>query len=403
MERRLQKARNFTAGDRKVEEPEKIIKNIEFKIHKFTSRVKPTDVRNIVIFPMFSEFGCETLSVVYCLPKMLRQYFAGKYSIVMGWHGREYFYKHLVDEFWEIPEDCMWLREYCRAFHHVSRNLKRTEKEAAKYGTVVDVGHIGNIAVFPTLDKCPHDGCNGAPVFPFGENQRCAKCLTVFPGVGLFNRMEEAKAEAVWLPKPREEKIERAKKYLPSNAVGITARHRKTWGRNLDPIFYERLVYLLEDMGYNPVWMGEKVTSLPCPFKRLVDYSSTEDANDLETSLALVSQMKFTIQFWTASSRLAALMGTPYILFESPDQIWGVGQEGLRLNLITRGERKLVICHYKNVYNDNTAALKLAETSIRDIENNNFEDIIGMVENREYVQRWKDSQRSRVGEDLCKI
>jgi hypothetical protein len=115
----------------------------------------------------------------------------------------------------------MWLREYCRAFHHVSRNLKRAEKEAAKYGTVVDVGHIGNIAVFPKLEQCPYERCNGAPVLPFGENQKCTKCLTTFPGIGLFNRIEEAKSEAVWLPKPVEDKIERAKKYLPPNAVGV--------------------------------------------------------------------------------------------------------------------------------------------------------------------------------------
>lgn len=392
---RLCKANNFSAGDRSLSENEKTITDFKFKIHKFSSRNKPKDKRNIVIFPLFSEFGCETLSVVYCLPQVLQKHFIGKYSIVLGWFGRKYFYQHLVDEFWEVPEEHMWLREYCRAFHHVSKNLKRIEKDANKYGQVIDVSHIGNVAVFPNLDQCPD--CGGK--ITKSTTQICEKCKKSFAAPGLFTDIFEAKKTASWLPSPNKEKINFAKNNLPSNAVGITARHRKTWGRNLEPIFYERLIFLLEDLGYNPVWLGEKITSLPCPFKRIPDFSGMED---LETLLALVSEMKFTIQFWTASSRLAAMMGIPYIIFESPDQIWGGGQEGMRLNLITRGHRKLVVSHYKSVNENNTAALKLVHEAIEEIENNNYEDIIGLVENKDYVKHWKSEHSVRIGEkDGC--
>jgi hypothetical protein len=395
---RVRKANNFTAGDSKVTDSEKYINEIKFKIHKFTPRKRPTDTRNVVIFPMFSEFGCETLASVYCLPLMMQKYFVGKYSIVMGWAGRSYFYKHLVDEFWELPEEHMWLREYCRAFHHVSRNLKRAEKQASDFGTVLDISYVGNVMVFPILQKCINEKCGGDIILIDGNYQMCSKCKNKFAEPGLFNDIAKAKKLAVWLPPPSAEKMTIAKKYLPPNAVGITARHRKTWGRNLDPIFYERLIYLLEDMGYNPVWIGEKVTSLPCPFKRIVDFSSTEDANDLETTLALVSQLKFTVQLWTASSRLAAMMGVPYIIVESPDQIWGKGQEGMRLNLITRGNRKLIVSHYKNVYEDNTATLKIIERAIIQMQQGNYEDVIGLVENKDCIRHLRATNGEKVGD-----
>jgi len=308
----------------------------------------------------------------------------GKYSVVMGWHGREYLYRHLVDEFWEIPEEYMWLREYCRAFHHVSRNLARTEKDARKFGHVIDVAHIGNVAVFPSLKECPH--CQ-KPVTVIDQRQVCSGCKTPFPMPGVFHSMD--KSLACWLPQPSKEKVEYVKKYLPINAVGITARNRKTYGRNLDSLFYERLIFLLEDMGYRPVGLGEKVASLPCPFARLTDFSITEDAHDLEMTLALVSQMKFTVQFWTASSRLAALVGTPYVLFESPDQVWGGGQEGLRMDLLTRGERKLVAAHYQSVYEDMTGGLRLVYEAVREMECGNYNDMVGLVENENEVRKMK--------------
>ncbi len=398
---KLCKAHAFTAGDRKPEDREPVAVNIGFKIHKFTRRNKPTDPRNVVIFPIFAEFGCETLGVVYCLPKML-SHFPGKYTIVIGWSGREYFYRHLVDEYWEMSEEFMWLREYSRAFHNVSVNLRRLEKEASKLGKVVTAVHLGNVAVFPDMNECVHAVCNKAPVVKTPRGfQACTNCKTVFPEIGLFARLPQAKEEALWLPEPSVAKMERAKLYLPDNAVGVTARRRKTWGRNLDEAFYERLINMLRDRGYNPVWIGEKATTMPCPFRDIVDYSSSEDAKDLETTLALVKQLKFTVQFWTASTRLAGIMGTPYIIFESPEQIWGAGQEGMRLNLLTRGHRKMVICHYKKVCEEPERAISLVGDAVTGIEVGDYEDIIGLVENKDFIKSMKSGAASKLGE-TCK-
>lgn len=102
---------------------------VQFTIYKFNNRPKPVKKDRIVIISCFSEFGCETLGCMYCIPRLLRQH-PGKYVIVMGWYGREYLYRHLVDEFWEIDESFMWLREYTRAFHHVSDNLKKTRRSS---------------------------------------------------------------------------------------------------------------------------------------------------------------------------------------------------------------------------------------------------------------------------------
>jgi hypothetical protein len=185
------------------------------------------------------------------------------------------------------------------------------------------------------------------------------------------------------IPKPSEEKMEEAKKYLGKNPVGVIARNRTTYGRNLQPDFYIRLIHLLQDLGYSPIWLGEKQSTLPCPIPGIVDMTRKEEAKDLELTLAIVSQLKFTVQFWTASTRLAALMGTPYILFESPDQLFGSGQESYRLSLVTNGKAKIVLAHFLNVYNDNECGLRLAEKAIREIWKENWDVMVGAMDSPE--------------------
>jgi len=190
------------------------------------------------------------------------------------------------------------------------------------------------------------------------------------------------------------------KKYLANdNNVAIFARARKCYGRNLQPDFYERLIFLLRSKGYNPIWMGEKVSTLPCPVSDVVDFSRMEESKDLESTFAIIKQCKFTVQFWTASSRLAGLMGVPYLLFESPDQIWGGGQEGIRRNLCDFGPRKLSINHYLNVYQDNTKGLDVVKKNIEEMESNNWEDHIGLVEDQ-VVREMKQKNKNRIG-DIC--
>lgn len=389
----------YAPGSRVKDKVEEIIPEITFTVHKFTNRPKPNQ-KNTLIFPIFSEFGSETLVPLYCLPKLLRHRCRGRYSIVVGWYGRAYLYKHLVDEFWEIKPEFQHLREYCRAFHHDSRNLKKLEKELKDYGKVVPLGDISNLAVYPRIDDCParinQYKCKGEMI-PQEDGQLCTKCGAKYPPIGLFDNVKENKKNAVWVPLPSPEKMELAKKYLPERAVGVVARGRKCYGRNLDESFYKRLIGLLEDLNYNPIWLGEAATTIPCPAPHIFDFSRTEDARDLELTLAITSQLQFTVQFWTASTRLAGLVGTPFLLFESPDQIWGQGQEGFRLNLCSQGPIKLVAAHYLNVVENQDTALEIIKRAILEMQINNYGIIIGQVNDEEEVKKQILENNRRVG------
>ena len=188
---------------------------------------------------------------------------------------------------------------------------------------------------------------------------------------------------------------------MGENPVGIFARDRKTYGRNLQPEFYVKLIKLLEDRGYAPIWLGEEQTTLACPMDHITDMSRMEESQYLELTLAIVSQLKFTTQFWTASTRLAAIMGTPYLIFESPEQIFGRGQEGFRLNLATFADnRKMCLSHYLNVFNDNDAAIDLVGKCVGEMEDGNYEDVIGMIDNKEVTAQMREQNLRRIGAKL---
>jgi hypothetical protein len=388
------KGKEYTAGDRKEiqEEKEEVIK---FVVHRFTDQQRPEDPSKVIIYPEFSEFGSEIIACLYCLPLLNKKY-ENRYKIAMGWYGRAYLYKHLVDEFWEIKEEHQWLRDWCRAFHHDSKNLRKLEKSASKIGEVLSVNELGLLTGHPKYEICP--SCKG-DVIQLADSQRCLRCLGGWRVPGIFNSIVEAKKEKVVWPLPScESKLQHVKsRYLKKNSVGISARARKCYGRNLPSIFYERLIYLLEDMGYSPVWIGERATTLPCPLSRIIDFSKSEDANDLEMTLALVSQLKFTVQFWTASTRLAGLVGTPFLLVESPDQIWGIGQEGIRLTLCSKGPYKLLISHYRSFLENQTNGLSLVEKGIMEMRKNNYRDMIGMVENGKLIRQMRIANQLRIG------
>ena len=174
---------------------------------------------------------------------------------------------------------------------------------------------------------------------------------------------------------------------LPSTSTGIFDRGRVAYGRNLDPEFYLKLIKSLEDKGYNPIWLGEKQSVLPCPAEHIVDFSRLPEARDLELTLAIISQLKFTIQFWTASTRLASMMDVPWILVESPDQIAGNGQEGKRIALSTDfDKKKLLICHYHSFKENEERAMELVNQSIEEIEQGNWNDIVGLVDQPEFIK-----------------
>jgi hypothetical protein len=379
-------------------EPE--VTQFDYRVHNLSGRTRPP-ARDIVIIPMFSEFGCETLSILYCLPYLLRTKFAGKFVVILGWAGREYFYRHLADEFWELGPDHQWLRDYARAFHHTSRNLKRFEKEvASKQGKLIDISEITNVAAFPKVSVCPNPKCAGA-VEQTIDNQKCKVCNTIWPAVGFFHNLESSRELVRWLPNPRPEAFERVKSFLPPRAVGVNARNRKTYGRNLSIDFYKRLVVNIENLGYSPVWLGEPQSTYPCPFKRLPDFSSSPLSLDLENTLALVSSMEFTVQFYTASSRLAAMVGTPYLLVESPDQLWGVGQEGIRLNLLTKiNKRKVIASQFLDARDRQDELLDLVDRGIEEIERGYYGDMIGLVGSDNTARMLMASNSTRIGDFL---
>jgi predicted Zn-ribbon and HTH transcriptional regulator len=357
---------------------EEKLMDIKFNIHKFTNKPK----ENVIIISCFSEFGCEVVGVLYCIPRIKREN-PDAYIIVMGWYGRAYLYKHLVDEYWETQEEAQWLRDYALAFHHSSRNLKKIEKAVSKMGRIITAESMGKIAV--------GNKCNGCGHF-WGqiENVRmCPKCSSFDLLKALFADVSYWRTRMTPVPKPSQEKMELASRYLGENPVAIIARNRVTYGRNLPAEFYVKLVKKLQKMGYTPIWLGEKQCTLACPVEDVIDLRA--EARDLELTLAIVSQCRFTVQFWTASTRLAALMGTPYLLFESPDQIFGNGQEAYRLSLCTRGNRKLVYCNYLNVYNDHDTAVNLVERCVKEMGYGDWSDVIGMVDEPSVVEQMRSN------------
>ena len=91
------------------------------------------------------------------------------------------------------------------------------------------------------------------------------------------------------------------------------------------------------------------------------------------------------------------MMGVPYLLVESPEQIWGEGEEGIRRNLCDFGPRTLSVTHYFIVYRDNEGGLRTVKNCLDEMLAGNYDDHIGMVEDRDVVLRMRADNKSRVG------
>ncbi len=374
-----------------VTNPEPHLKQVKFDVHKFSKRQKPTDIEQIRIFSCFSEFGSEVVSCMYCIPR-LKEESPNSYFIAIGWYGRDFLYKHLVDEFWEINEECQWLRKHALAFHHNSKNLFRLEKAVSKFGKLINANSIGGVAVKNQCKRCKHIWAQIKKV------DFCIKCDSHYIDKALFADTRYWKQHFVPIPSPSKEKLLQAESYITNErSVGIIARNRSTYGRNLQPEFYTKLIYLLQKLDYTPVWIGEKETTLRCPVKDVLDFTTKEECRDLELTLAIVSKLSFTIQFWTASTRLAAMANTPFLLFESPDQLFGDnGQEAYRLSLCTFQKPKIVLSNFLNMYNDHNNSIKLVEESIREMEKNDWLVKIGMVDEETWVQHIVEKNLERL-------
>ena len=372
------------------EEP---ICNVQFNVYKFTDKLKPNDTKQIIIISCFSEFGCEIVGANYFVPRIVKEN-PGAYIVVMGWYGRSYLYKHLVDEFWELKENFQFLRDKALAFHNSSKNLGKLEKEVGKFGRVISADKLSKLAVGNSCNACNHFWGE------IKEVESCPKCASADIVRSLFGNIPYWKPHITPIPKPSEEKLAEAEKYINvvegCKPVGVIARNRSTYGRNLQPEFYVSLINRLESMKYTPVWLGEKQSTLACPVSHILDFSRMQESQDLELTLAIISKMEFTVQFWTASTRLASIVGTPFLIFESPDQLFGQGQEAYRMALTTNGKKKLVLSHFLNVYNNNDAAIELVGKCIQEMELNNWEDVIGMVDERNVVMSLRQQNLHRL-------
>lgn len=366
---------------------EEMLDEIKYNKYKFNNRPRPSDKRRVLFITCFTEFGCESIALMYCIPKIIQRY-AGCYVICVGWYGREYLYRHLVDEYWELEEDYQWLREYSIAFSHTSKNLDKLEESLKLQGSLYKSVYMGHLCLGNTCFNCKNFWGET------GHNLECPKCHSKNIDHGILNDVKKHKQFAVPIPAPKPKVFAQARKYLKPNSVGIFARNRMCYGRNLPSEFYELLIKQLENQGYNPIWLGEKQSVLPCPVQHIIDFSRLPESKDLELTLAIIGQLKFTIQFWTASTRFASMMGVPWILFESPEQIVGIGQEGIRIALTTDDNRKkLVLSEYWNTVNDQSAALELVDQAIQEINQDNWNNIVGLVDDPSLVMSMLEKQK----------
>lgn len=378
---RLLKAYDYAPGSRERVEPERRLESVAFHVHKFTNRQMPSDRRKIMVVPCFYEFGVETIGLCFCLPQIIHAN-PDCYVVAVGWHGRAFLYSRVVDEYWEIDESHQWLREYSDAFRNESRNVAKLETKLQQFGRVVPGSYMARMCVQYFCLECKH---------PFVSHDhiatKCDKCGGNNLVKPLFGDLGANKRRFMQIPSPSPAKVELARSWLGRRPVGIFARNRVRYGRNLSVGFYQSLIDRLRAMGYDPVWLGERQSVHACPDSTVFDFTSSPDSRDLETTLAVISQCAFTVQFYTASTRLASMVKTPWILFESADQLVGRGQEGMRVILTTDYDRKkIVIANFQTLSENEGLGLEACENAVRDVERGDFGTVVEMVDNPELVR-----------------
>jgi hypothetical protein len=87
------------------------------------------------------------------------------------------------------------------------------------------------------------------------------------------------------------------------------------------------------------------------------------------------------------------MMGIPYLLFESPDQLWGRGQEGYRRKLCDFGKNKLVAAHYRDVCEHQDKAIDLVCEALRQMQTGDYSDL--MMEDNIVTELMRDGFNSR--------
>lgn len=391
------KPKSINYSDGRDFDTEPAIDQIKFRIHNFTSKKG-----NLLFIFALVEFGCEMFLPHYFLTD-LRTKYPDHRLVVVGWHGRSFLYEHLVDEFWELDESYMWLRETVRAFLHVSKNIKNLEKLLRTRGEVFESFKFGNMVLENTCHKCGSK---------FGAESvvSCPSCFSTDVKKSMFANLIESKQKYAPIQYRDLDIQEWAKAMIGPKAVGIFARNRRTYGRNLDSEFYSKLIQKLRSMQLEPVWFGEKQSTLPCPVDDVFDFTKMKEAANLKYTLALISRCVCTFQCWTASTRLSQITNTPYVLVETADQIYGRGHEGKRLFLFTRdlSKKKLILCNFHKVCENQDEFLDICTNSIYDfVVNHDASDVLGLVDNPEHVAKlqagtslWKTKLKTIISKDM---
>ena len=239
---------------------------VKFNKFKFNNRPKPSDKERIVIICCFSEFGCETIGLSYAIPQLMKKY-PGRYFIGVGWYGREFLYRNLLDEFWEIDEKLMHLKDFAKAFHFHSDELSAIELNLRKEcGTLVNSNLIGNFFIANLCHTCGFSWSRKA--------EKCPNCGSTLFQKSIFNNIKDTKRKLHKILPLSQECLEWAHNITKNNSIGVIARNRTTYGRNLPINFYEKLLDYLIDCGYNPIWLGESCSTYPCPRSDVLDFSS---------------------------------------------------------------------------------------------------------------------------------
>jgi len=376
--RKLILSKGISNQDGFSSQEETIYSNLKFKRHIYKNKT----TKNTLFVTTFVEFGCESFFPHYVVPELIKSN-PDYHVVVLGWFGREYYYKHLASEFWELHEDFSYLRSFSRALKHNSKNIHNLELLLEKYGLVIRSESIAN-----NLFKYSCMNCK-----KFGESNSnikfCIKCFSDNIKPSLFYNEKVFHSLYNDLPEVSNEAVEYANRIIPDNSVGIFARNRSAYGRNLSGEFYKKLIKLIKDLGYNPIWLGEPCSTLPCPDSEILDLTKDKNVYDLEKTIAILKKCKFTVQFWTASTRLSMIAKTKYVLIESPDQIYGHGQEGQRLKLFNKDKslQKLLLCNYTAFVSDIDKSLNIIKDSIEKFMNEKDNSIVvGSVDDQYYVK-----------------
>jgi len=361
-------------------EEEKILNQVKFNKIVFS----PACDKPVVFLSCLVEFGCESLLPHFFMPSFFSGY-QNHRRIAIGWPGRSLFYRSFFDEYWEIDPKCTNLRAYTKAFNGMSKNIKNIENALKNYGNVFGSAHLNNFFCEGACVDCKKRFLSMLKV------PKCPKCQSekIINSVIADTNLHKHR----YVPIPFN--FEHMQDWLGNvvktdRAVGIFARNRKTYGRNLPKEFYKAFCKKLEKHNYEILWLGEKASTLKCISGKYFDFTKSEYADDIERCFALVSRCKATFQAWTASTRFSQALNVPYCLVESFDQLFGNGQEGKRINLLTRelSNKKIILSNYSNVIRDHRYFADFCvEHFLNFLENNNSDDVVGMVERPESLDK----------------